>query len=102
MFINEFDLDGVCRFRYDILDIDPGEGMGCSKLDVLGVPCDDAGDETPTGSCEMLFKASYKLLGAWVGDAVAFRLAMRASRSGVDENRGFDLAVTFLVVVIEI
>ena len=60
----EFDFDGVCRLRYDILDRDPGEGMGCSKFDVLGVPCDDAGDETPAGSCKMPFKASYKLLGA--------------------------------------
>jgi hypothetical protein len=95
----EVDFEGVCRLRYDILDIDPGEGMG-SKF--LGVPCDDAGDETPVGSCKMLFRASYRLLGAWVGDVVAFRLAMRASRSGVEENKGFDLAVTFLVVVIEI
>lgn len=91
----EVDFDGVCRLRYDILDRDPGEG-------ILGVPWDDAGDETPAGSCEMLFRASYKLFGAWLGDAVVFRLAIRASRSGVDENRGFDLAVTFLVVVIEI
>lgn len=98
----ELNLEGVSRLRYDILDIDPGESQGFDCAIVLGVPCEDAGDEAPTGSCEILFRASYKLLGAWLGDDVAFRLAIRASRSGVEENRGFDLAVTFFVVVIEI